>query len=284
MQRIFSLAHLTVPDLHPVDMAEVAGRTGYTHIGLRMTPVTLGGWHFPLMSNRVLFRDTRAAMADAGVGLLDVELLRLGPETEVADYEPLLAVSAELGAKRMLTQIHDPDYGRGLANLAKACDLAAQFGLTCELEFLPWTHNRSLETAARFVREVDKPNAGVMIDTLHFDRALSKPAEIRALPPQWFRFIQLCDAPAERPTTLEGLLLHAREARDFPGRGGLDLKAVLRELPSDIPIGLEIPNTELDRRMTVAERVGQALEATKVLLRELEAETAVRPAAAGRVA
>jgi sugar phosphate isomerase/epimerase len=213
-----------------------------------------------------MFRDTKAAMAEAGVGLLDVEILRLAPETEVAAYEPLLAVSAELGARHMLTQIHDADFGRGLANFGAACDLAAQYGLTCELEFLPWTDNRDLTAAADYMRGVARPNAGILIDTLHFDRSGSDPADIAKLPPQWFRFIQLCDAPAERPTTLEGLLHHAREARDFPGHGGLDLVGVLRQLPTDIPVGLEIPNTELDRALSTELRVGGALRATKALL------------------
>jgi sugar phosphate isomerase/epimerase len=272
MERAFSLAHLTAPGLHPVEMAAIAGRAGYTHVGLRMTAVTPGGWHFPLMSDAAMARETKAAMADAGVQLLDVEVLRLAPETVMAHYEPLLAVSAELGAKHLLTQIHDEDRGRGLANLAAACDLAARYGLSCDLEFLPWTANHNLETAAAFVRDVAKPNAGVMVDTLHFDRSLSDPAEIRILPKEWFRFMQLCDAPAERPDTLEGLLFHAREARDFPGQGGLDLKSVLRALPAGIPIALEIPNAALDQIMTVEERVSNALVATKALLAELAEE------------
>lgn len=277
MERTFSLAHLTTPDLHPVRMAEIAGRAGYTHLGLRMTPVTPGGWCFPLMDDPALFRETKRAMADAGVELLDVELLRLAPETDVAAYEPLLAVSAELGARHMLTQIHDDDRGRALANLAEACDLAARYDLTCDIEFLPWTANRSLETTAGFVSDVAKANAGVMIDTLHFDRSRSDPADIRALPVEWFRFIQLCDAPAERPETIEGLLYHAREAREFPGHGGLDLKGVLRALPTDIPIGLEIPNAALDHAMSVEERVSRALTAAKALLAELAEETIGRP-------
>lgn len=270
MARSFSLAHLTVPGLHPAQMALIAGRSGYTHISLRMTAVTPGGWHFPLMSEPAMLRETKAAMSDAHVELLDVELLRLAGDTVVADYEPLLAVSAELGAKHMLTQIHDDDPGRALTHFAQACDLAAQYGLTCDLEFLPWTANRSLETAAGFVRDVGKPNAGVMIDTLHFDRSLSDPAAIRALPAQQFRFIQLCDAPAERPTNLDGLLFHAREARGFPGQGRLDLTSVLSELPADIPISLEIPNTALERITTLGERVSAALVATKAFLIEFD--------------
>lgn len=270
MARSFSLAHLTVPGLHPTQMALIAGRSGYTHISLRMTAVTPGGWHFPLMSDPAMLRETKAAMSDANVQLLDVELLRLAPDTVVADYEPLLAVSAELGAKHMLTQIHDDDRARGLTHFAQACDLAAQYGLTCDLEFLPWTANRSLGTAASFVADVGKQNAGVMIDTLHFDRSVSDPAEIRALPADRFRFIQLCDAPAERPTNLDGLLFHAREARDFPGQGRLDLTSILRELPASIPISLEIPNTALERITTLGERVSAALVATKAFLIEFD--------------
>ena len=277
MRRAFSLAHLTVPGLHPADMARLAGQAGYSHIGLRMTAVTPGGWHFPLMDEREMFEATRDAMRDSGVSLLDVEVLRLAPETDVASYEPLLAVSAELGAKHMLTQVHDDDRGRALANLAAACDLAARYGLTCDLEFLPWTADRSLETAAAFVRDVDKANAGVMLDTLHFDRSLGDPAEIQALPPSWFRYIQLCDAPAERPQSLEGLLFHAREAREFPGWGGLNLKAVLRALPADTAIGLEIPNTALDRFMPPLQRVKQGLIAAKAMLYELSEEDGGQP-------
>jgi sugar phosphate isomerase/epimerase len=276
MHRAFSLAHLTVPGLHPVEMAALAGRTGYTHIGLRMTEVTPGGWCFPLMDDRAMMRDTRSAMRDAGVSLLDVEVLRLAPETEVATYEPLLAVTADLGGRHLLTQIHDDDREQGLTKLAQLCDLASGYGLTCDIEFLPWTANRSLETAAGFVRDVAKANAGVMVDSLHFDRSLSDPADLRALPREWFRFMQLCDAPAERPTTLEGLLFHAREARDFPGQGGLDLKSVLLALPADIPIGLEIPNTALDRVVTLDERISKALIATKTLLAELVHEEGAR--------
>jgi sugar phosphate isomerase/epimerase len=272
MSRVFSLAHLTVPGLHPVEMAALAGRAGYTHIGLRMTEVTPGGWHFPLMDDRALFQDTRLAMGDAGVGLLDVEVLRIAPDFVATACEPLVAVSAELGAKHMLTQIHDDDRGRALANFADACDLAARYGLTCDLEFLPWTANRSLETAAGLVRDVGKPNAGVMIDTLHLDRSLSNPADIRSMPPSWFRYLQLCDAPAERPESVEFLLFHARHAREFPGSGGLDLKAVLRGLPADIAIALEVPNAAIDRVMPLEERVRQALTATKALLYDLGEE------------
>ena len=41
---------------------------------------------------------------------------------------------------------------------------------------------------------------------------------------------QLCDGPAERPATTEGLIHAAREERMFPGEGGLDLVRLTKEM------------------------------------------------------
>jgi sugar phosphate isomerase/epimerase len=272
MSRQYSLAHLTVPEMPAPEMVALAARTGYGFVSLRFAPVAATGpnsWYAPMHQDPALLRETKAVMADTGVKLLDVEVIRLAPETVVEDYRPIAAVTAELGGRHLLTQVHDTDYGRAVANFAAVCDLAAEYGLTSDLEFLPWTSNKDLGTCASYVRAVDKPNAGIVIDTLHFDRSGSDPADIAKLPPKWFRLMQLCDAPAERPTTLEGLLFHAREARDFPGHGGLDLASVLLELPPEIAIGLEIPNAELSRRMTDDQRVGAALQATRALLQSI---------------
>ena len=52
---------------------------------------------------------------------------------------------------------------------------------------------------------------------------------------------QLCDVPAAVPPTLDAIRTEARTARRFPGEGGLDLLALLRALPADLPISLEAP-------------------------------------------
>jgi sugar phosphate isomerase/epimerase len=81
--------------------------------------------------------------------------------------------------------------------------------------------------------------------------------------------MQLCDAPAERPTNIEGLLHQARAERLMPGDGGLDLAGILRAVPDDLPIGLEIPMESLARTVPALERTRQMLVKTRRLLASL---------------
>jgi len=52
--------------------------------------------------------------------------------------------------------------------------------------------------------------------------------------------MQLCDAPAERPS-LKEMERQAREDRLPPGHGGLDLTGLLKALPPSLPINIEAP-------------------------------------------
>ena len=81
-------------------------------------------------------------MDASGVGVLDVELVRLQPETSVTQFVPMLETAAALGARHVLTQAHDPDWDRLTANFAAFCDLAASYGMTVDVEFLTWTEMR----------------------------------------------------------------------------------------------------------------------------------------------
>ena len=57
-ERIFSLASLTVLELSPPQMVEVAARAGYSHVGLRLEPATPEEYHFPLVADNDLRRRT----------------------------------------------------------------------------------------------------------------------------------------------------------------------------------------------------------------------------------
>ena len=105
-----------------------------------------------------------------------------------------------------------------------------------------------------------------MIDSLHFDRAGVRPEEIDEYPPSWFRYIQLCDAPRRKPSDLHGLLYAAREERLFPGEGELDLLGVLRHLPRNLPVALEIPTETLSFTESPEDRARLAREAAERVL------------------
>ena len=81
---------------HP-ELVSVAAKAGYSHVGLRLVPVAGQPYLHPLDPGAIEKR-----LADAGVGVLDVEVFRLEAETKVADYEEAIAVSARLGASQLL--------------------------------------------------------------------------------------------------------------------------------------------------------------------------------------
>jgi hypothetical protein len=100
----FSLAHLSALTLSPQEMVEVAAHCGYGYVGLRLLPVTATEPKYPLIQDRQMLRETRARIAQSGVGVLDIELARLTPEVDVASFEPMLATGAELGARHLIAQ------------------------------------------------------------------------------------------------------------------------------------------------------------------------------------
>src|SRR5271167_394799 len=101
MTTAFSLAHLTVLDLPPPEMVRVAARTGYRTVGLRLIRVTDTTPGYGLMDDPVMMRATKAAMAETGIGVLDIEFVKISPDIDVDALEPFLAAGAELGARHV---------------------------------------------------------------------------------------------------------------------------------------------------------------------------------------
>ncbi|MDO9709937.1 sugar phosphate isomerase/epimerase family protein [Paracraurococcus lichenis] len=263
MEPFLSLAHLTVLDLPPPAVVRVAAAAGCRGAGLRLIPVAPGAAGYPLQDDPALLRETLAVMAGTGVAVTDLEIVMLRPETRIADFLPFFEAGARLGARHVLVAGYDPDEARLTARFAAFCEAAALFGLTGDLEFMPWTHVPDLPAAIRVVRGAAQPNGGILVDALHFDRSRSRVEDLAAVPRDWLHYWQLCDAPAERPATTEGLLHGARAERLFPGEGGLDLPPLVRAMPPEIPVSLEIPMLDLARTVGPEERVRRAVAAAR---------------------
>jgi sugar phosphate isomerase/epimerase len=137
------------------------------------------------------------------------------------------------------------------------------------LEPMPWTDVKNFAQGARIVAAADRDNGGLVIDAIHFDRGGSRADEIDSLPRTRLHYMQLCDAPAERPNDTETLLHQARAERLMPGDGGLDLRSMLRAVPADLPLSLEIPMRALTQTLPALERTRQMLAKTRRLLETL---------------
>jgi hypothetical protein len=86
-----------------------------------------------------MMQATKAAMAATGIGVLDIEFVRITPEIEVTSLEPFLAAGAELGARYVIASPYDSDLARLADRLAAISDLASQYEMRATLEFFPWT-------------------------------------------------------------------------------------------------------------------------------------------------
>ncbi|MBK4989992.1 sugar phosphate isomerase/epimerase family protein [Pseudomonas sp. S36] len=265
--RIFSLAALTVLELSPPDMVEAAARAGYSHVGLRLVPATEQEQHFPLVADASLRRQTQARLRDTGIKVLDLEILRLKPDTCVADFKAILDVGAELGGTELLVAGNDPDESRLTERFAHLCDLSADYGIYPHLEFMPWTEVRDLRQAMRVVANADRGNACVLVDAFHFNRSASALADLATLAPERMRYAQLCDVAGPVPDDMDEILRQARNERRFPGDGDADLVGLLRALPANVPLSLEIPTRQLlEQGISGEQRARMALQRAKAVL------------------
>lgn len=242
MKHKYSLAHLSAISLPPVNLIEVAARTGYEYVGLRLTRVTDTEPLYPIITSRTAMRATKAALAQTGVRVWDVELARLDPGHDADSYLPMLEATAELGARHVITQLPDPDRARAHDRFARLCELAAPLGITANLEFPWWTETGNLATATAVLEAAQAPNAGMLVDMLHFYRSHSSLQALAQLPRQWFNYAHVCDGPETMPADLAATLFEARACRVAPGEGEFDVANILAAMPPDMTYVLEIPN------------------------------------------
>lgn len=261
-----SLSYYTVPELTPPQMVRAAAESGFRFVGARLLNGQPGRDLAPLMQDAALRRETLACLHATGLEVLDVSGARLTPATDIAAFGPFIEIAAEMGARHILATGDDADEPRLVARFAKLCELAERFGLTVDLEFVPWMTVRDVVIAARIVRAVGRANLGIAVDALHFDRSRSRLVDLATLPKNWFRYLQLCDAPGDWTTDRDSLLHAAVKERLFPGEGAIDLIGLLRALPPGIPIAIEIPTTTLAQTVAAAERLRRAVKATRDVL------------------
>lgn len=242
----FSLAQLTLMHCAPPELTEIAAAAGYEYVSFR--PIAFGQPgepRYPLGTDRTLLARTKEALRSTGVQLLDIELARIHPGVDVKRYLPALVAAAELRGRHVLTSVWDTtDRAFILDQLSELCELALPLGLTVDLEFVTFASIRTLAEAAAIVRDCAYPNAGICVDTLHFDRSGCSIEELEELPAKWFHYAQICDGPAQYSSEDAELKRVAREDRRLLGEGGIDVRRILAHLPH-MPYSIELPNKRL---------------------------------------
>lgn len=266
MAQEFSLAQLTVLNASPVELAAIASETGYDYYSMRQIYMGLPEEpDFDLSKNKKLMAETKRVMEDTGIRLLDIELARIVDDVDPAKYEPAMQTAVELGGKHVLSSIWTDNKDLYMTRFAKLCDLAAQYGLTVELEYVPIAAVKDLAGVVEVLNEVNRDNAGVMVDIHHFHRAGDKPEVLAALPRNWFHMVHLCDAVAEIPEDNNEMTRILREDRDFLGEGGIDIKSILAAIPQ-VPYSIELPKLSVSSKFGYKEHAKRCLETSKKYL------------------
>ena len=247
MSRPLSLASLSALHVPPPDLVRYAAEAGFDLVGALRLVRASDGSGSDLVGDAALRRATAAALADTGLGVLDVEVFRVRPGSTAAQAEPLLAIGAELGARFLLTAVEDPELDRRAEVFAELYRLARGFGLRCMLEPMVFSALRTPADALALIRAAGADDAGVLIDTLHLARAGGEPADLDELGQSRLPYVQLCDAASAEPagTDPAGLRRAIEEAvthRLPPGEGVLPLSEVLRRIAPEAPVSLEVPN------------------------------------------
>jgi sugar phosphate isomerase/epimerase len=244
-------------DISPPEWVSFAHQAGFDAVGIRAMVAGPDEEPWPMSPGSPMVRETLARMADTGVRVNDVEIIRLTPESTPAPYLPLFEVGAELGASFVNVIPADPDVKRAADNFAAIAEVAAGYGLRPGMEAMSYTPIANLDDAIEVVG--DSPG-GVIIDPLHLHRAGVAPERLRSIDPRVLTYYQLCDAPLKPPTnlprprrlprgqslgTITDLQLEARALRLLPGNGELPLREILTALPPGRPLSVEAPNVAL---------------------------------------
>ena len=263
MAQQYSLAHLTVLGCAPPEMVYLAARAGYDFVSIRPIYMGLPGEpNYALAENPEMLKQTKRALADTGIKVHDIELARIHDDMHATKYLPAMEVAAELGARAVLSSIWTTQREYAIEKFGEVCDLAKQFGMSVDLEYVPIAGVNTLAGAVDVLRTAKRENAGLMIDVHHFHRALDKPQDLDALPREWFHFAHLCDAPAEIPTDRAEMTRILREARLYIGEGGIDIADILNRLPKMV-YSIELPHLARAREFGYAEHAFRCLESAK---------------------
>ncbi len=214
--------------------------------------------------------DMRSILDDNGVVAEEVDALLtwVGPEVPSARRRPaeseLFEAGDALRARHVNVVLRSDgpmDLNEGAEVFGGICDRAAEHGLKPHIEFM-WTPDLDALGALEIVRQADRPNSGLLIDTWHCYRGTTTYDDLRTIPGDRVLGVHVDDAPA---TPMDDLLDETLHHRLMPGEGEMDLVGFVRILDgigSQAPFTLEVLSKALVAQYQpneLSQRLGDAV-------------------------
>jgi sugar phosphate isomerase/epimerase len=262
--RPLAIHQITAMEASPPDLLGIGREVGCQH-AVVFVHLPTPGVPFPAVT-REMKGEMRARMAATGVTVSNIEYFPLTEGVDLNAFLHALDLGAELNAHRLVTHIHDSDDNRAADNLARLSALAAERNLKVGLEFMGLTPAcNSIHRAVRFIDLAGKPaNAGIAIDCLHLVRTGGTPADVAAVPAEYFSYAQLCDGP---DLSVQADYLSEAMNRMVPGEGVFPIAAILDAMPQATAVDVEVPSlTGQQRGIPALDRARRAVEAGRRLL------------------
>lgn len=267
MTRIYSLAYLSSHRCTPAQAIQVAAQTGYSFVGLRLWPNAAGAPQQQLLGQPEALRETLATQRDTGVGVFDLEIIRIGEQFDPHTWDALYDAGAALKAKAILVAGDDSNEARLTDHYAHLCEVMKPFGMTADLEFMPWTAVKDAKSALRIVQNAGSPdNAGILVDALHFGRSTTTLDDVRAIPHTLLHYAQICDAVAGLNFSTEDMIHTARCERLLPGDGTIDVQGLFEALPVDLPVSVEVVNFGREAHTSIEDWAAECLAKSRPFL------------------
>jgi sugar phosphate isomerase/epimerase len=256
-RHLLSLASGVLPEFTPEQTAAAAIASGWPAVGIWVEPAT---W------SAATAAEVRSRTADAGVIVLDVEVVWLKPGGDDPDHLRIIDAGAAIGARNVLVVSSDPDPQSTADKLARMTAHARERSLRVCLEFAAFTEVKSLAAALDILERTGDPDTGLLIDPLHFARTGGTPEMLRGIDPHRLPYAQFCDAAASGPSPQDvpAIIHEALDLRLDVGAGALPLAATLAALPPAIPLSIELRSKALrDAHPDAAHRAAALLAATR---------------------
>jgi sugar phosphate isomerase/epimerase len=235
---LISLASGVLPEFTPEQTATAAVAAGWPAVGIWVDPAT---W------TPAIAAEVRARTTDAGVAILDVEVVWIMPGADNPDHFRIIDAGAAIGARNVLVVSSDPDSAATADKFGRLVDHATAQGLRASLEFAAFTEVRSLAAALDVLERTGRPDAGLLVDPLHFARTGGAPEDLRGVDPHRMPYAQFCDATATGPSPddRDAIIEEALDQRLMPAEGALPLARLLKVLPPATPLSIELRSKPL---------------------------------------
>lgn len=217
--------------------AAVAG--GFTHLAI--DPIT----YRKARSKGLSGADIKAKAADAGVPISHLDTytdwapIRVPGEVNEALRERFdvsgdecFEICEALDIKAILAVAgYDPgtiEHSRLVDGFGALCDRAANAGIWVDLEFMPFWGMPDLASAWAVVREADRQNSGILVDTWHFSKGNPDFELLRSIPDRFIVASQVSDA--QRALRGATLFEDTVRYREFAGEGEMPIVEILEIL------------------------------------------------------